>query len=150
MRILNFMAGVAVLAAIGTSTVGVSAESRGYYVAPTSNGEFRSMRCTINRQPVNSIHSCRKAAYLARTDVGWAQAKGPGVTAYYEIGVPTPQYGGRYRHNTPVLHQHRGSNGVYSHYGYLGNHQVSRTPGKRLRKVHTGGSHVEIVSGGIN
>lgn len=150
MRILNLMAGVAVLAATATLTAGVSAETRGYYVAPTPNGEFRSMRCIINRKPVNSKHSCREAAFKARTGAGWAQAKGPSVTVYYEIGVPTPLHGGRYSHNSPVFHQHRSSNGVYSHHGYLGHHQAYRNTGNRLRKVHTGGSNVEIISGEIN
>jgi len=150
MRILNLVAGVAVLAATGTLTAGVSAETRGYYVAPTLNGEFRSMRCTINGKPVSSIHSCRKAAYLARAGAGWTQAKGPGVTAYYEIGVPTPQHGGRFTHDSPVYHQHRSSNGVYSHYGYLGHHQVYPNTGNRLNQVHTGSPKVEIISGEIN
>ena len=150
MRTLNLMAGLAVLAATGTLSVGGNAETRGYYVAPTPNGEFRSMRCTINGEPAVSYHSCRQAAYLARTGAGWAQAKGPGVTAYYEIGVPTPQFGGHYVHNSPVLHQHRGSYGVYSHYGYLGHHEIYPNTGNRLKLVHTGSSNVEIISGEIN
>ncbi len=150
MRTLNLMAGLAVLAATGTLSAGGSAETRGYYVAPTLYGEFRSMRCTINGEPVVSDHSCRQAAYLARTGAGWAQAKGPGVKAYYEIGVPTPQYGGRYTHNSPVLHQHRGPYGVYSHYGYLGHHEIYPNTGYRLKLVHTGSSNVEIFSGDLN
>ncbi|MGI9513058.1 MAG: hypothetical protein ACR2OL_09180 [Anderseniella sp.] len=150
MRIFSYLACVTVLAATGTLSAGVSAETRGYYVAPTPNGEFRSMRCTINGQPVGSKRSCRQAANLARAGAGWAQAKGPGVKAYYEIGVPTPQHGGRHMHNSPVLHQHRGSHGVYSHYGYLGNHEVYPNTGKRLRQVHTGSSKVEIISGEID
>ena len=150
MRILSLAAGAVILATTATLATGVSAEPRGYYVAPTLKGEFRSMRCLINGTPVNSRRACARAAYKVRTNAGWAQARGPGVTSYIEIGIPRPLYGGRFRHSAPVYHQHQVSGGTYSHHGYLGHHQLRGRTGNRLKKVHTGGASVEIISGSMN